>query len=85
MGESRLMKKYTLEELEIGMKVYKNQLNKIKDTYIILTDVINTEQGLYGTIAFVGEDIPNDVKKLRDRGTPMTCVYNLSEEYEEIG
>lgn len=77
--------KYTLNELYIGMKVYKHRLSEIKDICIILTDVINTEQGLYGTIAFIGETIPNDVKKLRDRGTPMTCVYNLSEEYEEIG
>lgn len=77
--------KYTLNELYIGMKVYKHQLSEIKDIYIILTDVVSTKQVLYGTITFIGENIPNDVKKLRDRGTPMTCVYNTSEEYEEIG
>lgn len=77
--------KYTLNELYIGMKVYKHRLSEIKDIYIILTDVVSTKQGLYGTIAFIGEAIPNDIKKLRDRGTSMTCVYNLSEEYEEIG
>ena len=73
-------KKYTLDELKLGTKVYKKQLSEIYDTYIILTDVKNTENGLYGIIGFIGSKVTNEVKKLRDKGTPMTSVYNNSDE-----
>ena len=77
------MKKYTLEELHIGMEVYKSQLSEIYDTYIILTNVVNTDRGLYGIIGFIGEVITDEVKLLRSEDIPITSVYNNSSELGE--
>lgn len=77
------MKKYTLEELYISMKVYKYQLSEIYDTYIILTNVVNTDKGLYGTVGFIGKVITDEVRALRSKGIPITSVYNNSSELEE--
>ena len=38
------MKKYTLEELEIGMKVSKEQLSEIYDTFMIIMYDCTTDE-----------------------------------------
>ncbi len=72
--------KLSINDISVGMKVYKNQLSEIYDTYIILTEVIDTVDGLYGQIGFIGNEITDDVSKLRNEITPLTCVYNDSTE-----
>lgn len=80
MGTLKKETSLSLSELHIGMKVYKSQLTEIYDTYIILTDVIDTKKGLYGQIGFIGKEITDEVSKLRNEITPLTCVFHDSTE-----
>jgi len=73
-------KKYKLSDLKIGMQVEKDQLSDILDTYIILTDVTNIRNDLAGKIGFIGKELTEEIAKLRNPKTPITCVYNNSTE-----
>lgn len=73
----------SLEELKIGETVYKQQLREIYDTYIILTQVENTDNGLMGKIGFIGTEITDEASKLRSSTIPITCVYNESQELDD--
>lgn len=80
MDSLKVDNKLSLPELHIGMKVYKNQLSEIYDTYIVLTEVTDTEYGLYGQVGFIGKEITDEVAKLRNEISPLTCIFNDSTE-----
>lgn len=44
-------KKYTLEELEIGMEVSKEQLSEIYDTFMIIMYDCTTDE--FGTLVYI--------------------------------
>ena len=75
-------KKYTLDELQIGMTVKANQLSDILDTYIILTNVrlVKNEIGI--------GDFEGVVDVISDHYVPLTkpnstIVYNDSYARED--
>lgn len=74
---------YTLEELKLGMQVRKSQLSEILDTYIVLKNVRSIENDLIGTIGFIGEEITEEVAKLRNPQVPITTIYNNSTEIDD--
>jgi hypothetical protein len=74
-------RQYTLNDLQIGMHVYKKQLQNIFDTYIILNDAeYSDENGIAGTIAYIGSGIDDNIASVRNENTPTACVYNNSSE-----
>lgn len=81
------MKYYTLEELEVGMRVSVASLDKIVDVPIgldVKTFVDDDDEIGFGNILYIGKDSPDkDNYSIND----VFCVYNdcdMTEEYEEL-
>lgn len=72
--------KYTLAELKLGMQVRKSQLSEILDTYVVLTNTSIIENDIIGKIEFIGEEITEEVAKLRSPKVAITTIYNNSTE-----
>lgn len=70
-------KKYTLDELKIGMRVTPEQLSEIYDTWIFL---IKDKKEDLGEIAFIGKEPDRNSDKLFQRKGYITPVYNDSPE-----
>lgn len=81
------MKKYTLDEIYVGMHIDDHrQLSDVHDTWVILTkDEIN---GGY-IISFIGKQTTKESDKLIGKGKKVKVVYNSSiellEDIEFIG
>ncbi len=75
-------KKYTLEELHIGMEVKKSQLSNILDTPMLLINTIVLQDGdVKGTLAFYN-DIGEYTKYFK-QNISITPVFFNSEELED--
>ena len=75
-------KKYTLNELHIGMRVKADQLSNILDTYIVLTDahLVKNNIGI-GTFEGTIDAISKDEIQLEKPNS--TIIYNDSYERDE--
>lgn len=71
-------KKYALEELEIGMKVSKEQLSEICDTFMIIMYDCTTDE--FGTLVYIGEYLNESCMRLLFFGRTICIVYNTIEE-----
>lgn len=71
-------KKYTLEELEVGMKVSKEQLSEICDTFMIIVYDCTTDE--FGTLVYIGEYLNESCMRLLFFGRTICIVYNTIEE-----
>lgn len=80
-----MTRRYTLDELRIGMRVTYDKLRDILDTYIILSDVEGVASGLTGTVAYITpeRDKRSDELLFSGKYGICRCVYNPSEEYIE--
>lgn len=76
------LKKLTLEELKLGMQVYKEQLSDIYDTWIILYKPVNQEIEKDGIIGFIGKKTNSESFKLYTPDNLIIPVYNDSMELE---
>lgn len=72
------MKKYTLEELEIGMKVSKEQLSEICDTFMIIMYDCTTDE--FGTLVYIGKNLNISCMEILFLGRTVCIVYNTIEE-----
>lgn len=80
--EIDINKRYTLDELKVGMKVTVEQLENVYDTYmLILYENMGDD---VGTLAYFGKDTDEEYSKLFFSGKPMCPLYNIKEEAEGI-
>ncbi len=74
IGTNRLC----LEDIRIGMKVYKEQLSNIYDTWIIIYKPKNVEMEEDGIIGFIGKATNEMAAALYTSNNIITPVYNDS-------
>lgn len=75
-----MSKKYTLEDIKVGMKINnKKQLSEIYDIWIIMTRTSSSEPY---TIEFIGKETTLESDKLFKQGKQICPVYNDSIELE---
>jgi len=77
------MEKYKISELSKGMKVYKEQLSEIFDTWIILYKPKNEEMTEDGFIGFIGKETNSESDALYTENNIITPIFNDSIELEE--
>lgn len=75
-------KKYTLEELHIGMEVTKEQLSEIYDTYMIIAydGGVNTK----GKLVFLGKKQDAEYDNWFKQPKPITPIFNDRDELEDM-
>lgn len=77
-----ITKRYTLEELKVGMKVAVEQLENVYDTYMLI--LYENMGDKVGTLAYFGKDTDDEYARLFMLGKPMCPLYNIKEEAEGI-
>ena len=77
------MPKYTISDISKGMKVYKEQLSEIHDTWIILYRPKNSDMKEDGVIGFIGREPNADSDALYSEENIIIPVYNDSIDLEE--
>ncbi len=77
------LRKYSLEELSKGMRVFKEQLSDILDTWIILYRPKNEQMQEDGIIGFIGKEPNEESDRLYSPNNVIIPVYNDSIEQEE--
>lgn len=77
------MPKYKISDLSKGMKVYKEQLSEILDTWIILYRPKNSDMKEDGIIGYIGNEPNAESDALYSSDNIITPVYNDSIELEE--
>ena len=75
------MKKYKLEELQLGMEVNIDELSEIYDTWILLEK--QSPEAVEGIVRFIGKRPNKDSQALLDSGIIVGCIYNDSIYLEE--
>ena len=71
-----------LEDINIGDKVYKSNLDGIYDTYIILINSKLVNNDIYGEIAFIGKELNEQSTEIAFSGQTPCSIYNDKEEFE---
>ena len=77
-----ITKRYTLDELKVGMKVAVEQLKNVYDTYMLI--LYENMGDKVGTLAYFGKDTDDEYARLFMLGKPMCPLYNIKEEAEGI-
>lgn len=72
----------TLNDLHIGMRVNESSLRNIFDTYITLVDSRTENNGIVGTIAFIGNVLTPDADAIIDTHDNICSIYNSRDEAE---
>lgn len=78
-----VMPKYKISDISKGMKVYKEQLSEIFDTWIILYRPKDSDMQEDGIIGFIGAEPNAESDALYTPENIITPVYNDSIEQEE--
>lgn len=74
-------KRYTIDELKLGMTVRMSELKDILDTHFILIDTrIIDNDDLIGTLVYFGQGDEEDCDKWFKQSKPITPIYFNSEE-----
>jgi hypothetical protein len=79
---STMMKPIELSDLKIGMKVYKEQLVNIYDTWIILYRPKTLHMDEDGIVGFIGRETNEESDALFTDDNIITPVYNDSTDLE---
>ena len=77
------MPKYTISDIYKGMKVYKEQLSEIHDTWIILYRPKTSDMKEDGVIGFIGSETNAESDSLYTKDNVIIPVYNDSIELED--
>lgn len=77
------MIKFKVSDISIGMKVYKEQLSNIYDTWIILYKAVDSNMKEDGIIGFIGKEPDSTSDSLYLSGNIITPVFNDSIDLEE--
>ncbi|MCR4789216.1 MAG: hypothetical protein K5888_11565 [Lachnospiraceae bacterium] len=80
--ESSKFKMLTLNEIKIGMPVFKEQLAKIYDTWIIIYKPKNLQIPEDGLIGFIGKETNEESAALYTEDNIITPVFNDSTDLE---
>lgn len=72
----------TLSDIKIGMKVYKEQLSGIYDTWIILYKPKTETMEEDGIIGYIGEETNEESAALYNENNIIIPIYNDSIEQE---
>jgi hypothetical protein len=75
-------KKLTLEDISVGMRVFKEQLANIYDTWIILYRPKNIQMDEDGIIGYIGKETNAEASALYTKDNIITPIYNDSIELE---
>lgn len=75
-------KRYTLDELKVGMKVTVEQLQNIYNTYMLI--LYENMGDKVGTLVYFGKDANEEYSKLFFSGKPMCPLYNIKEEVDGV-
>ncbi len=68
----------SVEEIQLGMRVYKEQLSNIYDTWIIIYKPKNVKMEEDGIIGFIGKETNEEAAALYTSNNIITPVYNDS-------
>jgi len=77
------LKKLTLGDLQLGIKVNSKQLDSIYDIHIILKDAYIENEVIFGTIAFIGPELTLESDKISKNGCITAHIFNSSIDAEE--
>lgn len=80
---TQVLPKYSLADLSKGMRVFKEQLSNILDTWIILYRPKNEQMREDGIIGFIGKEPNAESDRLYSPNNVIIPVYNDSTEQEE--
>ena len=74
--------KLSLSDIKVGMQVGFRQLDNIYDTNIVMTDIAYDGRETYGTIEYIGKDLPSNIIDIGVRAHSMGTVYHGSAELD---
>ena len=77
------LQKYNLTDLSKGMRVFKEQLSSIYDTWIILYRPKKLDMSEDGIIGYIGKEPNEDSDALYTDDNVIIPVYNDSNDLEE--
>ena len=75
-------KKYSLEDLQIGMMVKAEQLSEIYDKYIII--LYEDTKSKIGKLVYCGDTQDNEYDNWFMQTKPITPIYNNKSELEDM-
>lgn len=75
--------KYKLSDISVGMKVYKEQLSEIYDTWIILYKNPDFDIKEDGIIGFIGKETNSISDALYSSQNIITPIFNDSIDYDD--
>ena len=76
------MKQLTLNEINIGMRVFPRQLDEILYTYIILANKADNNDE--SEIIYIGDENIEKFKELKEKYPSLCVVYNTEEDLLEV-
>lgn len=74
-------KKYSLEDIRVGMMATKESLSNIYDTWIFL--VYDRIDDIVGRIAYIGKETTKESDRILRNSKMVTPIYNDSDELNE--
>jgi hypothetical protein len=77
-----VMEQIRPDELKVGMRVYKEQLSTIYDTWIILYRPKTSDMKEDGIVGFIGSEPNDESDALYTSDNVITPVYNDSTELD---
>ena len=75
-------KKFSLDDIKVGMRVFKEQLSNIYDTWIIIYKPKDVQMQEDGIIGFIGKETNEESAALYTNDNIITPVYNDSIDLE---
>ncbi len=72
---------YRLEDLKVGMTVSNKELSKVYDKLIILINTHHSDSDwseVFGTIAYIGDEVPENAKEIREKAKGIMPIRNKS-------
>ncbi|MCR5788776.1 MAG: hypothetical protein K6G83_02715 [Lachnospiraceae bacterium] len=81
-GVTNEHKMLSLDDIKVGMRVFKEQLSNIYDTWIIIYRPKNLQMQEDGIIGFIGKETNEEAAALYTQDNVITPVFNDSMDLE---
>lgn len=79
------IKKLMEEDVKVGMRVSDKQLSNIYDKLIILVNTKDIGMETFGDVAYIGNDVPDNIIKIRESTGEIMSIFNdLDEARDEV-
>ena len=82
MASAAAMHQYTRSDLRTGMKVFKEELSSVYDTWIILYRPKDSDMEEDGIIGYIGEETNAESDALYTADNTIIPIYNDSSDLE---